>query len=199
MEEVETVENKENEKGLESKKQETKTLSAGKILLIIFGTIFILGGFIAVLVVAAIKDSKVYYTYHELNEEFVFYDLNYTAKSYEIPHSFGDVWPENENNLLCFVNMKVYNPTNKKITFTELFNNNIDYTLICDDIEYNTKWGYGDDYLMSHDDIDARETIEADLLFEAPKEVLENAQKIELRISLNKVNTKEFHVIKLKG
>lgn len=199
MEEVKVVEGGENASKIEDKKQEPKKMTTGKILLIIFGSLIILGGFMAVLIVAAIKDSKVYYTYHELKEEFVFYDLNYTVESYDIPHSFGDVWPENENNLLCFVNMKVYNPTNKKIIFTEYFNNNIDYTLICDGIEYNTKWGYSDDYLLSHDDIDARETIEAVLLFEAPKEILENAQKIELRISLNKINAKDFHIVKLKG
>lgn len=189
----------ENEKSVGENGQEPKRMSKGRIIGIIIAVIFALGLFASLLGVGEGENDDLKYTYHELKEEFVFYDLNYTVKYYDIPYSFGDVWPENENNLLCFVNVKVYNSTNKTITLKDYLNSNISYTLVCDEIKYNTKWGYSNDYLMSHDDIDARETIEADLLFEAPKEVLENAKKIELRISLNKTNAKDIHIVKLKG
>lgn len=197
---MEEVKNVENEKNIEEKPQEPKQMSKGKIIGIIIAVIFALGLFASLLGTTEEGETDdLKYTYHELKEDFIFYDLKYTVKYYDIPHSFADVWPENENNLLCFVKMKVYNPTNKTITLKDYLNSNISYTLFCDDIKYNTKWGYSDDYLMDHDDIDARETIEAVLLFEAPKEVLENAQKIELRISLNKTNAKDIHIVKLKG
>lgn len=203
---MEEVKNVENEKNIEEKPQEPNKMSKGKIIGIIIAVIFALGLFASLLGTTEEDETDdLKYTYHDLKEEFVFYDLNYTATSYGIDDywssktSFADASPENENNLLCFVDMKMYNPTNKTITLKDYLNSNISYNLICDDIKYNTKWGYSDDYLMSHDDIDARETIEAVLLFEAPKEVLENAQKIELRISLNKTNAKDIHIVKLKG
>lgn len=202
MEEIKDIE---NEKSVEEKVQEPKKMSKGKIIGIIIAVILALGVFASLLGISEDETDDLKYTYHELKEEFVFYDLNYTATSYGIDDywcsktSFDDANPANENNLLCFVDMKMYNPTNKTITLKDYMNSNISYTLVCDDIKYNTKWGYSDVYLMEHDDIDARETIEAVLLFEAPKEVLENAQKIELRISLNKKDTKDIHIIKLKG
>ena len=129
-----------------------------------------------------------------------FSDLNYTVNSYEIPHSYGSVWPENSNNLLCFVDLKVYNSTNSKINLKEYYTSKIAYFLVCDGVEYrSTRYLYNEEYLLYHDDIDARETIEADLLFEAPKEVLENAQKLELRIKLNKDDAKDIHIVTLKG
>lgn len=202
MEEVKDVE---SEKSVGENGQKSEKMSKGKIIGIIIAVIFALGLFASLLGIGESETDDLKYTYYNMKEEFVFYDLKYTATSYGVDDywssktSFDDASPENENNLLCFVDMKIYNPTNKTITLKDYLNSNISYTLVCDDIKYNTKWGYSDVYLMSHDDIDARETIEAVLLFEAPKEVLENAEKIELRISLNKKNTKDIHIIKLKG
>ncbi|MBQ7918305.1 MAG: hypothetical protein IJ310_05825, partial [Clostridia bacterium] len=160
MEEEKNVKSNEKDTTIAESNKDVKKMTVGKILLVIFGSLLILGGFIAVLLVAAIKDSKENFTYHNIDEEFVFYDLNYTVESYEIPHSFGSVWPENENNLLCFINMKVYNSTNSKIILRDYFTSNINYILVCDGIEYSsTKYGYSDDYLLYHDDIDARETV----------------------------------------
>ena len=46
-------------------------------------------------------------------------------------------------------------------------------------------------------DIEPYETIEGDLLYEVPKQLFENCEKLELRISVNKNKIDEVYIIDL--
>ncbi len=195
---------------LSVKENKEKQLTTKQTIALVVFILLVCACVIAIAVVLLIEGdnkNKDKILYYELNQEFMFYDVKYTVLEYEIgeyyvnPISYNTKYPSNENNLLCSISLKLYNPTNKNISFNDEWGINckFNYVLCCDGAEYNTKYDYSLAFLMAHDSIDALETLECDLLFEAPKEVLNNSKKIELKMSLNKKDADVFYVVKLKG
>ena len=198
---VEEVLQNNNESNLKAKKTNVIVIVLSCILIPVIAVIAVLVG-----VLSADENLP---QYHKLNEKIVFENLEFTfleykAKDYYVnPITANTTYPDNENNLLCSISLKLYNPTNSKINLTDSVflssNHRFMFHLLCDGVEYNTSYSYSDAYLMAHDEIDARETIDCDLLYEVPKELFNNAKTIELKFSLNKTDADEIHIVKLKS
>lgn len=145
--------------------------------------------------------------YYKLNEKFNFYNLEFTimdckSGSYYVnPETYNTTEPENDNNLLVSVKVKAFNPTKNKIELRDgewfLANSNLSYTLLCDGVKYNGKFSDSKAFFQAAYDIEPYETIEGDLLYEVPKQLFENCEKLELRISLNKNKIDEVYIIDL--
>lgn len=197
----ERVEDKTKEK---TGKELTKKQNVFLVLILSFvGVIFA-----AVAILLAFKEEKPPNIYSfELNEaveigglEYTFLEYNRT-QTYVNPETYNYVYPDNDNNLLVYIRLKVFNPTKSAIYLRDgdwfLSNHKYNYHLFLDDFEYLGKFSDSDAFLISHEKVEPYETINCDLLYEVPIELFNNCSDMYLGISLNKENVKEIYRIKL--
>ena len=117
LEVKEVVQNK-NENNLKNKQTNVITI----VLVCILVPVIIVAA-VAIALLGNNDENKP--QYHNLNEKILFEGLEFTfleyeAKSYYVnPITANTSYPDNENNLLCSISLKLYNPTNSKINLTD--------------------------------------------------------------------------------
>lgn len=192
----------------ETKEKTGKELTKKQNVFLVLILSFVGVIFAAVAILLAFKEEQPPNIYSfELNEvveigglEYTFLEYNRT-QTYVNPETYNYVYPDNDNNLLVYIRLKVFNPTKSAIYLRDgdwfLSNHKYNYHLFLDDFEYLGKFSDSDAFLMSHEKVEPYETINCDLLYEVPIELFNNCSDMYLDISLNKEKVNEIYRIKL--
>ena len=129
------------------------------------------------------------YENYAIGETFSFDELEITVTDFEIESYYLlDTYRPDAGCKWAVVHLSMYNPTDSTKSLGDFFNKKYMNVLIANEkTEYNGSAGYSDKFILSQEDIRAKDKITGIYAYQVPDEVVDTA-KLEFRFTFNKIS-----------